>query len=72
MSRAPLRCPACRGLRVVTIETRPDNDGRIATVWRKRWCEDCGHVQGSAEVRVDIRDVNRALARLTADRRTFA
>lgn len=72
MKRAPLRCPACRGLNVATVETRPDNDGRDATVWRVRWCEDCGQVQGSAEVRVDIRDVRAALARLAGDRRTFA
>jgi transcriptional regulator NrdR family protein len=72
MKRAPLRCPSCRGLNVRTVETRADNDGRLATVWRVRWCEDCGQQQGSAEVRVDMRDVRAALARLARDRRTFA
>lgn len=76
--RAPLRCSACRGLNVTMVETRPDNDGvgtrdpRLATVWRVRLCEDCGHVSGTAEVRMDIRLVRAALSRLAADRRTFA
>lgn len=72
MKRAPLRCPSCRGLNVAIVECRPDNDGRLATVWRVRWCEDCGYQQGTAEVRVDMRDVRAALNRLTTDRRTFA
>ncbi len=72
MSRAPLRCPTCRGLSVRVVEVRPDNEGRLATVWRVRWCEDCGQLYGSGEVRVAMRDVKAALARLGGDRRTFA
>lgn len=72
MKRAPLRCPVCRGLSVRVIDVEPDNDGRLATVWRQRWCEDCGHVQATAEVRVDRREALTRLAELARGRRTFA